>query len=138
MNVTQITPSLTVLDEVTKEPKLFAHKADIYLEEDYVIQTFESCKAVTAGNGPILDIFCGKWKAAGCNPKRWFDYVGRAKTGVVSVDLRIVLIHDGPQRDLLESNGMTPYAFNTTPCNLPVSVSSKFKFKLLKSKIESF
>lgn len=129
MNVTQQGTSTSLVHEDTKKPKLFAMKADIFLEEDYVMETFESCKGVTAGNGLILDFFCGKWKAAGCNAKRWFDYVGRAKTGVVSVDLKIVLVKDeGPQKEILAKNGITAYAFNTTTCDQPVAVCLHLSF----------
>jgi Niemann-Pick C1 protein len=75
------------------------------------------------GSSLVMDIFCGKWKSVGCNPKRWFDFVGKASSGVVSFDLKINLV---PRTIMMAKNstimidlaqkGMTPFTFNATNC----------------------
>lgn len=82
----------------------------------------------STGSGLVMDIFCGKWKSAGCNPKRWFDFVGKSSSGVVAFDLKINLLaiqeenynRDGnaEMMNFLSVNGMTPFAFkNATRCD---------------------
>lgn len=112
----------------TGEEKEYVAKADVYIMDHYAQSTFASCENVVSGmtNGPIFDFFCGKWKKAGCNYIRWFEFVGRASTGVLSIDANFFFTHPGESYKA----GMQPFDFNTTKCSEPANVSLINKFFL--------
>jgi hypothetical protein len=107
---------------VTKLPVPFAVKGQVYLDEAYVTETFRSCKHVSTGSLLVMDIFCGKWKSAGCSPRRWFDYVGKADTGVVAYDLKVKIMIKEEAQGIV---GFTPLSYNTTRCEQAPPVRSE-------------
>ncbi|CAL8072940.1 unnamed protein product [Orchesella dallaii] len=104
----------------TKAPvqKYYVTKANLYLDAKFGAETYESCKSVVVGalGGNIMDFLCGKWKSAGCNPRRWFDHVGKQATGVLSMETKIYLVEES-EAPSMESIGMTPFKYSTTACN---------------------
>lgn len=90
----------------------------LFLDSKYGKDIYESCKNVVIGalGGNLMDLLCGKWKSAGCNPRRWFDNVGKAAAGVLSVDTRINLI-ELEETESLMGLGIEPFRYNATACN---------------------
>lgn len=70
-----------------------------------------------------MDIICGEWGAAGCSPKRWFQFMGDVSA---YVPFQITYM---PQPNIEPVDGYTPSDPKTTPCNQAVDVSpSHFTF----------
>uniref|UniRef100_A0A336LKH8 CSON011471 protein n=1 Tax=Culicoides sonorensis TaxID=179676 RepID=A0A336LKH8_CULSO len=60
----------------------YVTEVNLNISEDYINQTYESCKQVsTPSTGQLaLDLMCGEWASLNCNAKRWFEYMGDMKT----------------------------------------------------------
>ncbi|XP_044760492.1 NPC intracellular cholesterol transporter 1 isoform X1 [Coccinella septempunctata] len=58
----------------------FIDEINVYITQDYIEGTFNSCKRVSVpSTGQLaLDLMCGPWGAAKCTPYRWFEYMGQA------------------------------------------------------------
>ncbi|KAL3273722.1 hypothetical protein HHI36_015151 [Cryptolaemus montrouzieri] len=52
----------------------------VYVTNDYIEGTFNSCKQVSVpSTGQLaLDLMCGAWGASKCTPYRWFEFMGMA------------------------------------------------------------
>lgn len=106
------------ISTATPVVKHYVTKANLFLDAKFGTAVYESCKNVVVGaaGGNIMDMLCGKWKSTGCNPRRWFDHVGKATTGVLMMETKIHLIEVEERASLL-STGMEAFSFNTTACN---------------------
>lgn len=91
---------------------------DIYVSNNYIEDTYQSCKQVSVpSTGQLaLDLMCGPWAAARCSAKRWFTFMGTFDDGYVPF-----------QRTYVNSsepvNGFSPYEPPLTPCNKGLDVS---------------
>lgn len=65
---------------------------DYHVNSAYPDGLYESCKGVQglSSGQYLLDLMCGGWASAGCNGKRWIDFLGTS----------------------IENNGQAPYQFN--------------------------
>lgn len=56
----------------------FVSEVDIYIDENYINETFKSCINVQfPSSGQLgLDLMCGEWGAAKCTPRRWYFWMG--------------------------------------------------------------
>lgn len=56
---------------------------DLYVTEEYLNGTYESCKNVLmpSTGQKAIDLMCGQWGAVKCSPYRWFQHMGDDKPG---------------------------------------------------------
>ena len=54
-----------------------------FVSKEFNENTFESCANVqfTATSGTIMDMMCGPWGSANCNPQRWWNFLGSVDNG---------------------------------------------------------
>ena len=62
--------------EVNSEGKEYVTEIQIYLSEEYMNGTYESCKYIVnpISGSLAMDLACGVHGASRCTPKLWYDY----------------------------------------------------------------
>lgn len=98
--------------------KHFVSKAEFYMDEKFAVGIYESCKGVVIGaaGGTIMDMLCGKWKSAGCSAHRFFDQVGKAAAGMLSMETKIYLVKPS-ERGELQTRNVEPLTFEASACD---------------------
>lgn len=94
----------------------FINEIDLYISENYINGTFDSCKNVQfPSTGQLaLDLMCGHWGAAKCSAKRWFNSMGDVNNDYVPFQINYVI----------ESiKGVTSLDPKIVPCNKSADVS---------------
>ncbi|GLV34537.1 Niemann-Pick type C-1a [Carabus blaptoides fortunei] len=71
---------INVTEVVEKNNKSMVTAMDVYISNDYIQGTYNSCRQVSVpSTGQLaLDLMCGDWGAPSCNATRWFTYMGDA------------------------------------------------------------
>lgn len=94
---------------------------NLYVSNDYLDDTFKSCKQVSMpSTGQLaLDLMCGNWAAARCSPLRWFTFMG-------TPDDQYVPFQRNYLNTTVSEDGFTPYNPPLIPCSKPVGVSQSF------------
>lgn len=98
----------------------YIDEVDIYISEEYLNGTFDSCKnvQVPATGQLAFDLMCGSWGAAKCTPMRWFSFMGDA-TGNPYVPFQINYL---PQTSDVVGD-MKPLHPKVIPCSQSIDVS---------------
>ncbi|XP_069696663.1 NPC intracellular cholesterol transporter 1 isoform X2 [Periplaneta americana] len=54
---------------------------DVYLGDEYMNGTYNSCKQVSVPSTSrlALDMMCGEWGASRCSARKWFTYMGQSE-----------------------------------------------------------
>lgn len=99
----------------------YIDEVDIYITEDYLNGTFDSCKNVQVPSTGQLafDLMCGSWGAAKCSPMRWFSFMGDA-SGNAFVPFQINYLPQ-PTPDVVDD--MKPLNPKVIPCSQSIDVS---------------
>ncbi|KAL7026898.1 hypothetical protein ACKWTF_005220 [Chironomus riparius] len=66
-----------------KQNQTYVDEIDLYVTEDYLNGTYESCKNILmpSTGQKAIDLMCGQWGAVKCSPYRWFQHMGDDKLG---------------------------------------------------------
>ncbi|PNF25098.1 hypothetical protein B7P43_G01990, partial [Cryptotermes secundus] len=110
INVTEIEHSET-------EDKDYINSIEVYIQDEYMNGTFNSCKQVSVPSTSrlALDMMCGEWGASRCSPKKWFTYMGEAEDNPF-VPFQITYIET--DRPIGKYVPMNP---SVTPCSKGIS-----------------
>lgn len=121
MQLITITKKISLL--FFKKPSIesYIDEIDIYITEDYLNGTFNSCKNVQVPSTGQLafDLMCGSWGASKCTPQRWFHFMGDAKNNLY-VPFQINYL---PQKSTDIVNNMKPLNPKIVPCSESIDVS---------------
>ncbi|XP_031351327.1 NPC intracellular cholesterol transporter 1 isoform X1 [Photinus pyralis] len=74
---------LNVTDIQTNDKGVqYINALEFYIANDYIWGTYNSCKGIglPSTGQKALDIMCGAWGSANCNPMRWFEFMGDAES----------------------------------------------------------
>ncbi|KAJ8923333.1 hypothetical protein NQ315_001891 [Exocentrus adspersus] len=95
-----------------KTNKTYITEIDLYISEDYLQGTYESCKqvAVPSTGQLALDIMCGSWGAAKCSAMRWFSFMGDAVSPFVPFQINY-------KNETAVIDGFTPMNPRVIPCS---------------------
>ena len=97
------------------------NEIDLFITEQYINGTFESCKNVQfPSTGQLaLDLMCGSWGASKCTPRRWYYFMGNVKEDFVPFQ-----INYRTQTTEAEIEGFTSLNLRVVPCNESIDVSA--------------
>lgn len=98
----------------------YVNAIDLYITEQYVNGSYESCKNVQfPSSGQLgLDLMCGPWGADKCSALRWYGFMGDANMDIVPFQINYKV------RNSTEKVGeFTPLNPRIVPCNASVDVS---------------
>ena len=97
---------------------------DLYVTEDYLNGTYESCKNVLmpSTGQKAIDLMCGQWGAVKCSPYRWFQHMGDDKPGgedriPFQMNYKLIKSSDVIKAEIKPLNPLI------TPCSQSVDVS---------------
>lgn len=98
----------------------FVNAIDLYITEQYVIGSYDSCKNVQfPSSGQLgLDLMCGPWGADKCSPLRWFGFMGDATMEVVPFQINYKI-----QNSTEKVGDFSPLNPKIVACNASVDVS---------------
>lgn len=102
----------------SKTNQTYITEIDLYVSDDYLQGTYNSCKQVSVpSTGQLaLDIMCGPWGAAKCSALRWFSYMGDASSSFVPFQINYI----NETKPVV--NGFRPMNPPVTPCSQAVDV----------------
>ncbi|XP_018568156.1 Niemann-Pick C1 protein isoform X3 [Anoplophora glabripennis] len=100
--------------------KTYISEIDLYIMEDYMQGTYNSCRQVSVpSTGQLaLDIMCGPWGADKCSALRWFSYMGDASSYFVPFQIN----YFNQTKPVV--NGFKPLNVTVTPCSKPLDENS--------------
>jgi Niemann-Pick C1 protein len=105
---------------ILTKTETYVNKIDLYITEEYINGTYNSCKNVQyPSTGQLaLDLMCGEWGAAKCSPINWYNFMGDETKQVVpfQIDYKI-------QNSTEKVNGFYPLNPRVVPCSESVDVS---------------
>ncbi|KAJ4447560.1 hypothetical protein ANN_09567 [Periplaneta americana] len=67
--------------EENEEGVEYINGIDVYLGDEYMNGTYNSCKQVSVPSTSrlALDMMCGEWGASRCSARKWFTYMGQSE-----------------------------------------------------------
>ncbi|XP_076547894.1 NPC intracellular cholesterol transporter 1 homolog 1b [Osmia lignaria lignaria] len=83
--------------EVNSEGKEYVTEIQIYLSEEYMNGTYESCKYIVnpISGSLAMDLACGVHGASRCTPKLWYEYQGDPDANNL-ISFRMIFLTDQP------------------------------------------
>ncbi|KAH8410547.1 hypothetical protein KR009_000183, partial [Drosophila setifemur] len=107
-----------VATKTNKEDVAYISSVDLHITTDYINKTYKSCSQVSlpATGRLALDLMCGTYQAARCNPTKWFNSMGDANSPFVP--FQITYIQHEPN---YKNNQFKPLNPPTIPCNQAVN-----------------
>lgn len=109
--------NVTDIEHNNDTGKSYVNGIDVYLGDEYMNGTYDSCKQVSVPSTSrlALDMMCGEWGASRCSPKKWFTYMGEAKDNPF-VPFQITYIETNKTIDKY-----VPLNPSITPCSKGIS-----------------
>jgi Niemann-Pick C1 protein len=76
---------MSFCNQQLENPKEYVDEIDIYVTEDYLIGTYESCKSVIVPStgSKAIGFMCGSAGVLGCNPNVWYSFLGNVTSTFV-------------------------------------------------------
>lgn len=83
---------------------------DFYMDPVYMNETYQSCiEVIHPASGKLaMDVACGYYEAAKCNPDRWFEYMGSPELNPLTPFKLNYIVSDDPEKR---------FTAPTLPCN---------------------
>ncbi|XP_060521524.1 NPC intracellular cholesterol transporter 1 isoform X2 [Cylas formicarius] len=99
--------------------KTYVDAVNFYISEQYLNNTFDSCKQVSVpSTGQLaMDLMCGSWGALRCTAKRWFEFMGTSGPSNPFVPFQINYITN-------EAVNYKPVDLPITPCNRGIDATT--------------
>jgi len=102
----------------------FITKLDVYVEEEYAQNLYDSCAEVKnpSSNCRAITTLCGQWGDL-CNADRLLNFMGGGpeQGGLSPFDIIFTAVHEGEEPPI----GMTAFSTPNVPCNEAISNSSE-------------
>ncbi|XP_016911679.2 NPC intracellular cholesterol transporter 1 homolog 1b-like [Apis cerana] len=107
---------VTKKDNYTTESgkrKEYVKEIEVYIEEEYMNKTYDSCKnVVMPQSGKLaMDLACGIYDASTCTPKLWYEYQGNPDQNIF-VSFRMIFI-----TELSKNKSMKLWNASVKKCN---------------------
>ncbi|XP_011332296.2 NPC intracellular cholesterol transporter 1 homolog 1b [Ooceraea biroi] len=114
---------LNVTKSTEKDDIKSVNEVDVYVAEEYVNATYDSCKSVvnpTSGN-LAMDLACGTHGAIRCNAKLWYEFMGSVSANILA-PFQINYIYDAADNFTLWNEQEAkkcdePYDESSMPCS---------------------
>ncbi|KAG5683688.1 hypothetical protein PVAND_012954 [Polypedilum vanderplanki] len=100
---------------ISKPNKEYIDEIDLFVTEDYLNGTYDSCKNVLmpSTGQKVMDMMCGGFPASKCSPMRWFQHMGDVNVAQIPFQINYI-----PQKSLMTSdNKFKPMNPKIIPCN---------------------
>ncbi|XP_070506187.1 NPC intracellular cholesterol transporter 1 homolog 1b-like [Chironomus tepperi] len=108
-----------------KKNQAYVDEIDLYVTEEYLNGTYESCKNVLmpSTGQKAIDLMCGQWGAVKCSPLRWFQHMGDDKPGGEE-RIPFQMNYKPVKSNEVLKDGIKPLNPLVTPCNQSVNNKS--------------